>query len=372
MRGMPPALTDVYLFGDSVIDNSVWLTDPSQSVAHRLAQRIAPHNAAVTDLSVDALKLEDMAQRPNRMTRDYFAMHRYICDLPAYTIVDRYEDIPRHHLAVVSIGGNDVLAALKGWRLSDCLHGATPFLTDGDRAVARVERICRQKVLCMRMGHALRKVTQRLLERASHVALVVPYMPFYSPWLYTRVLGWDAHTPHWKKFVGTIRELYYETQAAFGAGRVSVIDLLSKVDFTDVRNYASTPIEPSVRGSGVLCDEVERVLLRLHPATPHDDSSLTLTDLRVPRGGVPDDDHRQQRRRAIRRQQEWLRRSRVCTRSATTPVGGLVDFARGERLLTNLYIAAVHLATFCCRVACRRRTIGTKIIPTSSHILSDV
>ena len=356
---MPPALTDVYLFGDSVIDNSVWLADPSQSVARRLAQRIAPYSATVTDLSVDALKLEDMERRPNRMTRDYFAMHRYICDLPAYTIVDCYEDIPRHHLSVVSIGGNDVLAALRKWRMSDCIHWT-------DRAVARVERICRQKVLCIRMTHALTRVTQKLLERSSHVALVVPYMPFYSPWLYKHVLGWDVRAPHWKKFVGRIRELYYETQAAFGADRVSVIDLMSKMDFSEMRNYASTPIEPSVEGSNLLCDEVERVLLRRRASMLPDDlrASVSVQNIR----------QRQQHRRAVvRRQQRWIRRSRkIIHQSETAARGSLLDFMCGERLLTNLYIATVHLATLFCRATCRRRTIGTKIIPTSSRILFDV
>ena len=150
--------TDVYLFGDSVIDNSVWLSDPSQSVAQRLAQRLAPHNATVTDLSVDALKLEDMVQRPNHMTRDYFAMHRYVCDLPAYTIADRYEDIPKHGLSVVSIGGNDVLAAVKAWRLLDQLGP----LADADHSI--VARIRRRDMFCSRMSRSLNYVVQRLLE----------------------------------------------------------------------------------------------------------------------------------------------------------------------------------------------------------------
>lgn len=350
---MPPVPTNVYLFGDSVIDNSVWLADPSQSVAQRLTQRLAPHNATVTDLSVDALKLEDMLQRPNHMTRDYFAMHRYVCDLPAYAIADRYEDIPKHDLSVVSIGGNDVLAAVKTWRLHDHLG----YLAGAGHNITRIRR---RDLFCSRMSHSLNHVMQRLLERSPHVVLVIPYMPFYCSWVYKHLLGWDISRPCWKKFVWRLREIYYQTQTDFGPDRVSIIDLMEKVDFMDIRNYSSTPIEPSVACSEILCADVERVLL--HRATA---GSRLLGAM----GAV--NKRRFQRRCAKRRKKDLLRQLRVIS---TRPTHGCMwDFVLGQRLVTNTYIVAVHFATMICKLTCRRDAIiGTKINSISDQDASGV
>ena len=187
--------------------------------------------------------------------------------------------------------------------------------------------------------------------------LVIPYMPFFSPWMYKHLLGWDIRHPCWKKFVWRVRELYYQTQAAFGADRVSIIDLMGKVDFADIRNYSSTPIEPSVACSDILCADVERIFLRRATAGAKG-SERGVGACRV------------QHRRTKRRQKDLLRQLRKA--SARPTHGSVWDFVIGQRLATNTYIVAVHVATMLCKLTCRRDVIlGTKIIPISARAASD-
>ena len=81
----------VALFGDSIIDNSIWISDPTKSITHQLRAKLPRHE--IIDFTMDGLTLKDMTHHAARVTKYYFPVHRTISDLPAYNIICDYASI---------------------------------------------------------------------------------------------------------------------------------------------------------------------------------------------------------------------------------------------------------------------------------------
>ncbi len=321
----------VCLFGDSVLDNSIWLRNPRRSVVVQLREVLRAEardgeHISVTDFSVDALKLSDMnTGPPNHLTKDYFAMHRYILDLPAYNLLESYDSVPVHDVAVLSIGGNDALSFLKNKppQVGDVLE-----------------------VFKKRLGNHLHIVASRLLTKCKHLILLVPYLPFYSEILYKYALGVDLHKKAGRRLLASMASVFYDTQTVLGSKYVSVLDLMCSVDFSNLTNYASTPIEPSEEASQRMCNRLARMCL-----------GVRHHHLRRARCAVAPGARQQLIERYIDNVHRRIKRrgKRSCLSNSA------LQFLLGGRLITNIYILSVRAGTVLCKLLCCNEIIEAKV-----------
>lgn len=286
----------VCLFGDSVLDNTIWLDDPRRNIETQLraalAEQFGGGAVALRDYTIDGLMAKEMRESPNVQTKLYFSMHRQLYKMPPYRIVDSYERVPYHDVAVLSIGGNDILEALRQHRRDDRDWGAIMDTLRGD------------------IEHAV----SCLLQRCWHVILVLPYLPYYSPFIY-RLL--DITRDELVEVAYLHNRNMRRARRSLGPARVSLLCLATEVDLADLGNYASSPIEPSERLGGRMARQLAR-------------------HLRGVRAGLSPRCPRLSRRQLRRFVDERL----------AGGGGSAWDFLRGSRGRRNGYILGVLILTF--------------------------
>ena len=224
------------LFGDSILDNTIWLRNSQNTVESQIRTALGP-SVELQDYTIDGLTVEDMLKRPNCQTRLYFSMHRALQRMPPYALLNNYSEVPPHDAAVLCIGGNDVRKYLGR-------HA-------GHRQWSLFLRMLRKRIA---------QVVQQLLApgRAGRLVLILPYVPFFSTAIY-RLLGVGFNE------MVEVAHLYYREMARLRGPKVSLLGLLNDSHPGNLNDFASTPIEPSESLGARIA---KRVAQRL--AAPHD------------------------------------------------------------------------------------------------------
>ena len=240
---MIPANVSVYLVGDSVLDNFIWLSDPKQNLTQQLKiMSVNPeniHNFAVDETETNDILIGKVPRNPYQVGRQSYGLEKYPIDDDGYVypikLLKKTIDISniKNNVVVLSVGGNDARVCL-------------PYLVSGYK-----------KVLDKMEEKGFTKNYTELVRSLSHlthqVVLVLVYRPYkdFYP---------EAHSEV-SKLLDVVRKMFLTIAKEF---KLPIIDLSKTFDPNDSSHYGkgngSSPIEPSNKSSQFIADLISTVI----------------------------------------------------------------------------------------------------------------
>lgn len=240
-----PKSTNIYLVGDSVLDNFYWLKHPDQNITSQLRKNIDYAN--VYNYSIDKSTTTDIIKGSvpdNKFinARKKYNFQSYLQNkddkvYPLKLLKHSIKDQNKRHIAVLSVGGNDGRAFLPylllGYKNALDKLKETGFNKNYQNTVKAVKNITPETVL--------------VLVYKPHNHKIIPQF------LYDRLL---------KMFNEATKIIYKTAQEE----RLPLIDLTKTMDYNDSTHYgtgeewSSSPIEPSAKAGLFITKLIKHVI----------------------------------------------------------------------------------------------------------------
>ncbi len=265
------ASTDhIYLIGDSVLDNFIWLAHPKEKNLHSQLRSVATDPKTIWNFAVDESTTADVLigkiPGPNYVHgRKQFGLEQYPTDpsdgktYPLELVSAAVAKLDQkggaggkkaeRGIAVVSAGGNDARVNLQYF-----MSGGAEAVRDAmDRATPRTHKGFTENT---------KIIVTELLKRTPYVVLVVCYLPhksFFGGMMNTA--GADKFRSQLLKFANHIRDTVILPLAR--THKLPVIDLSRTFNSDDGTHYGrgggASPIEPSDLSTRFIVDLIVKI-----------------------------------------------------------------------------------------------------------------
>jgi len=233
--------TNIYLVGDSVLDNFRWMANPQQNLTQQLIN-ITDRSVTIYNFAVDETRIKDIliGKRPRSIYQNIRAQY----NLEKYPIAEnghvyplnllkQYKNSLKRNIVVISMGGNDLRKYL-------C------FLKDGWKTVFN-------KLINENFIRNYIDVIKHIHEITPEIILIVVYKPYKD--------FCSQYREELDKLLESTRKIILIIAKQF---KLPVIDLSKTFNPNDPTHYGMgnghDPIEPSLIGSQFIADLIKKVI----------------------------------------------------------------------------------------------------------------
>lgn len=239
--GMIPEDTNVYLVGDSVLDNFIWLKNPQQNLTQQLKAKTKNQNN-IFNFAVDETETDDIlkGKTPGHHYQEgrlKYKLENYpvSADGKVYPIelIKKNKNPSKKNVAVLSVGGNDARV---------CLY----CLAQGWQGVYN-------KMEEKGFSKNYAEIVKSLIDATGNVILVLVYKPYKD--------FFPQYHSEFDKLLDVVRKMLLAQARVF---KIPIIDLSKTFDPNDPTHYGegngTSPIEPSNKSSQFIADLIAAVI----------------------------------------------------------------------------------------------------------------